>query len=736
MALTVASNPQTGETQVLVDGAWTSAEQVAVNPKDQSKAYLVGGKWLTDTGTADLPKPRSSLERGYDKALLDPKKAELETAATLVTGAVGSVAGGLAGIGQGIKNTIAQGAKDITAPYPSPLWDVGMPAAERVEKVSRAMTYEPRSAAGKTVASGVQEGLSYLTEKPGELVGGGVQAGATALGASPEVAGALGAGAKTATEVVPQALLGRGAGVAVRGAGAVVRGVEAAGVTEEAGVAAARAYVGKIGIDWDRLPAAFKDKLTQIAGSAKGLEGLKPEQVARQARLAEVGIENPTRGQVTRDPVQQRAEQLTKGTGAGKELREQDLNHNAKLLEGVENLRAKVAGEKVTGPRARGDLPVGKSVQDNALRRKAAAKEQVVNKAYDRANREEGSMTADVTPLVHYLEDHVDPLSVSWVKARLKVKGAIRDIENEETGESRMVAGAEMRLDELERIRREAIKKHKAGGDTAADAHEVRMVIDDIMKDEGGKYYKEARGLAREYLSEFEDQGGVSKLVGNKPGTSDRRVAVEETARTSVLGPLEDLQKVKRSLLTGKDSESRQAGRTAWRDLKGWGVDYLMEKATKGPKNERGQPNLGWGGFKQGLDDIGDANLDELYGPSVRKQLRRYADALEDLKTEAPTGVKGSPTVDKILTYLDRLGSVTKYVGGGVVTDLAGAGIRKGAEVVRGAAEVRRAKATPIDEAITEKQVSDRRARNARAARVGAPLVPAGLEQRTYGDDR
>lgn len=52
-----ASNPETGETAVLVGGAWQKAEKIATNDKGE-KAYLVAGKWLTDSGAADLPEQR------------------------------------------------------------------------------------------------------------------------------------------------------------------------------------------------------------------------------------------------------------------------------------------------------------------------------------------------------------------------------------------------------------------------------------------------------------------------------------------------------------------------------------------------------------------------------------------------------------------------------------------------------------------------------------------------------
>lgn len=54
-----AVNPQTGETAVLVDGAWKKADQVA-SSADGKKAFLVGGSWMTDDGPASLPTPESS----------------------------------------------------------------------------------------------------------------------------------------------------------------------------------------------------------------------------------------------------------------------------------------------------------------------------------------------------------------------------------------------------------------------------------------------------------------------------------------------------------------------------------------------------------------------------------------------------------------------------------------------------------------------------------------------------
>lgn len=61
-----ATNPQTGETVVLVGDKWAKADSVASNDKGE-KAYLVSGKWLSE-GDASLPDP--AKPRGVGSELL------------------------------------------------------------------------------------------------------------------------------------------------------------------------------------------------------------------------------------------------------------------------------------------------------------------------------------------------------------------------------------------------------------------------------------------------------------------------------------------------------------------------------------------------------------------------------------------------------------------------------------------------------------------------------------------
>jgi hypothetical protein len=56
MGLQTATNPDTGETVVLVGNDWQKADRTASNDKGE-KAYLVGGKWLTDAAPTPAPAP-------------------------------------------------------------------------------------------------------------------------------------------------------------------------------------------------------------------------------------------------------------------------------------------------------------------------------------------------------------------------------------------------------------------------------------------------------------------------------------------------------------------------------------------------------------------------------------------------------------------------------------------------------------------------------------------------------
>jgi hypothetical protein len=725
MPLTTAVNPQTNETAVLVDGAWAKADQVAVNPKDQSKAYLISGKWVTDTGTADLPQPKS----GPLATAAEDVGGVMETSTNVGSGMLATPVAGLAGLAQGASNL----TKEAFGGQP------GMPAADRVNQVSQALTYQPSTEKGKQFAGATGNALSYLSEKPGEFMGEKSRQLAEKMGASPALQAAVGATVKTGTEVIPQALAAHGVGMgldalkgtpeAAGGAGAGTGGAAGASAAPGAADAAGRAqaYVANLGLDWGKLSEGFKGKLTEIAGDAQALGKLNQAAVKRQGLLAQVGIDRATSGQLTRDATQRGHEISIQGTEAGKPLKALDQEQNATLLKGFDDLRKKVTAESLqTGSKAQGDLPVGRSVQDSALRAKATSSKGRVDNLFKKARKTEPDATAPADSFYGMLEQNPSIQHLGWVQDFLK-KGKVTqktvDAEGNET-----LTRRPLNIGELQDLRVRANAVIKSGGPDAHYAADVKQSIDKVMEENApaaAPAWKQAIDAYRKHKQEFSDQGAVKGLVEDKPFSSDRKVAIEDTAHKTVLGRLEDLQKVKRSLLTGEDPAARAAGKTAWRDLKGWTLDYIRSSMTKGPKGEAdaatgagsvvGEGHVNWVGLKRALDNISDENLDEIFGQSVRKQLRRYQDAAEVMYTTAPERIRGSPTFEKIVKFLDRLGGATSMVGGRAITDPAAAvakGIKNISEFGVERRDVNAAMTTPLDEQLSRTRKDVRRSQN------------------------
>lgn len=561
-------------------------------------------------------------------------------------------------------------------------------ANQAVQSVQEAMTYQPRSEAGQAGAR-VADTVLGLPGRAADYVTSGIAENPTvkrALG--PTGSEYLEAGANVALQAAPalfgpkiaESAIGRGASAGAKSAGSAA--------------SRAQAYVAsRTGLDWGSLSAEFKARLENIAKDATALDKLDPKAVERQGRLASLPkpITNPTKGQLTRDPLQQRTEQLVKATESGKELRDLDVQQNKDLLENLDILKGRAQG---TG-KAEGPLQTGQSVQ-GALRSRYAGAQAKVRKLYreaEKAGELQGPVNID--RLVEYLKNSDDPAEVAYVRSRL---AGLKAIKEETNGGITVESNRPLTLSELEGIRRAAVAKGKSGGTAAHYASEVKDVIDQITDGSGGEKYKAARAARKALGDEFERTSAISRLVKNRKLSKDRATALEDTWHKTVInGSLEDITKVRRSLLAGGEK-----GRAAWGDVRAATVDYLKDKATGGRmglRNESGDLHATWGALKRAYQDIGEDKLKFILGEKDAATLKNIVDAAQDLKTEAPTGVKGSPTMDKLLTFLDRIGRVP---GLGRATELAGGvakGVSKVAEIGKTGREIRAAKKTPLDEA-------------------------------------
>lgn len=654
---------------------------------DQAKEYLP--KAAANDPYASFSSPAQSAAPAdpaptWGQAIKNVGQAAGHLGTSMVGGLVGDVAG-LGALGYDIT------ANAVMHPFSGAEPSQYADPTKVKDAVSKYLTYVPQN----------QDTLSMkLVGAPGKVIGGAgdyLKQGVTNAGgegAHPylgDVAGAIplavasALGAKAAmpgrfAAETPTLINGRAATQTVKvPVPEKIAPAPIAGATPEA---RAQNYVERrTNLDWGTLPATLRAKLVEVAKSSGRLESLDATAVERQGTLSslEVPINDATRGQLTRNPLQQRNEQLVKATDAGQELRDLDIAHNKKLLENLDVLRGK------TGAKAVGDNQTGRSVQ-GALRASLNRANVNVTRLYKEAEAAgETQGPVNIDKLVEHLKNHEDPAQVSYALTRLKQLGAIKE---ETNGGITVSSNRALKLNELEGIRRAAVAAGKDGGTKGHYASELKSVIDDVTDGAGGEKYAAARAARKAVGDEFERQQAVAKLVENRHMSNDRAVALEDTWQKTVLGgSLEDLQKVRASL------ETSPGGKVAMADLRAATIDYIKNRATGGThglRNQAGDLNTTWDGLRRAVDEVGPDKMRELFGVQGAKSIDNIVESAQLLKTEAPTGVKGSPTIDKFLTLLDKVGL------GGPASTVVGVG-RKIKEIGQTTRDIRHAKTSPLD---------------------------------------
>ena len=518
-----------------------------------------------------------------------------EPIASLASSAVAAPVAGIAGIG-----AMGTNALGLTDTDPAAL----------IQRIQQAMTYQPRTRAGQ----GATAAIAYPFEKLAQFGDFAGQKAADATG-SP----AVGAGVNTAIQFAPALLAkvrGNPAKVAPKAAAA-----QAAAPAANAAQVAAQSYVtNTLRMDWSAIPRAAQETLTRVAADSKGLDNLDAAAVARQLQLQSLPRPVPaTQGQLTRDPDQLRNEGNVSATDAGKPIREVYLDQNQALLDNLDLLKGRVSNKKNA---AHTPEAVGISVQDQALRAKLDLKKKEVSAKYKVAEAA-GELQGKVSPVpvLRAINATPDKTHFGWVQSWMNGAEVVKKTDSG-------TITRKLTLKEMEDLRQAAVARAMDGGTEGYYAGKVIAAIDQATEGAGGKLYKEARAARRAQAMEFEETGAVARLVDNKSRT-DRAVALEDTWRKTVIGgSAQDLRNVKRSLLTGGDASTRAAGKTAWRDLKAQTIQHIKDEATKSvATNERGQPNITPAAMKRAIDSVGQAKLDELFGPGTKYRLDQILEA-------------------------------------------------------------------------------------------------------------
>lgn len=678
-----------------------------------------------------------------------------DTALNLATATIATPVAGLAGLA-----TTAATAPFVGAER------AGEMGANVVNKTSSALTYEPKSDVGKAAQENISKPFQMLAnvgDKGGQVVADFTH--------SP----ALGSLANTAIQAAPAIFLRKGGpigklGKRAAGAAAEVEpsavktgGTPGSGQTaapppvaetappppatttapppttaappppvaavEPPPVQRAKQYAtDRMGVDWDSLPPAIRKKLTVIASDATNLQKLDPAALAREAKLGALPVPVPaTRGQLMRDPVALRNEGNASATNAGRPIADIHEAANKALIENLDVVRGKVAGVGETAAKATTAEEAGGTLQ-GAARAKFEFQNKKVKRLYKEAE-EAGEMQGQVSTrgLVKLLDETPDRAHLGYVEKWLDKMGV-----SQETGAASRGKRLTLSLKEMEDLRQDAVAEamNPNAGRGKIYASKVIAAIDEATEGQGGTKYKEARAAYRNMKLEFEDQAAVADLVDNASRT-DRATALEKTVKTIANGSLEDIRKVKRTLLTGEDAATRTRGKKAWRELRVQVIEDIKGEATKGvaPRAD-GTPNLTANGLQKGLDKY-KGKLDELFGPGTTKQLAKIMDATKDVKTLPPSAAVGSSTFANVLAFLEK--GLTKIPGGGTAADVI-RGVAKIKDIGAAGREASQATVTPLNEALkkaTNKATRQRVVGTKKDVKPGSiPLSQVGAEQK------
>ena len=542
-----------------------------------------------------------------------------EAALTIGTGAIGGTAGLIGGALKGLAEQILSGNFGSRE------------AANLVEKSAmqgaQALTYAPRTQSGQEQVQAVGEVLQGV---PPVI----------------PVIGPIGAVAASTKAVMPAVAVAAGR-VAAPVAQVTKRAVQAvAKVTEPIremmpGATARRPTPG-----------------TQASGGSAGVDMA----TLRQAKADELPVPiKLTEGQKTRQFEQQRFERETaKLPEVGAPIRERFATQNAQLQQNLE------AFVDMTGAEAPDLRSIGLTV-DKALRDRAARDKTRIRTLYKEAEKA-GEMEAPVKldTVVQHLVDNAPEAEVANVLKATRAKALQLGVVTEAPDGTLVAQPVTLKTAEL--FRRSISGATNAEPTNIMQASQMRGLIDASTEGLGGNMYKQARSARARFGRDYENIGLVKNLLGQKRGSNDRSIAMEDVLRRSVIDPstsLDTVRQVRRLLQT-----EGQNGQQAWKELQGGTIKFLRDEATKGVgRDELGNSILSPSQLDRVVTQLDKSGkLDFVFGKKGAEQLRTINDVAKDVLTSPPGAVNTSNTASVLAGMMDIAISGTVGVPAPILT--------------------------------------------------------------------
>ena len=369
------------------------------------------------------------------------------------------------------------------------------------------------------------------------------------------------------------------------------------------------------------------------------------EEAIRVQRAAELPVPiELARFQRTRDFVeQQRARELAKNNEVGGPIRDRMAQQQDELRQNFERFIEGTGSEVWNNPYEQG------SVISDALGTLAKRERTRTKALYKRAEKA-GEMREPVS-----YQQLSDFISQQTPTTREKLAPVLKTVEEQILANDPNKTGM-MALKQMEDIRKLINKVASPGTPDASFGRDMRIIIDNATKDAGGDVYKQARASRTKYARDFEDIDLVQKVFANKPGSTDRFVALEKVT-DKITGDGTPLDSVKH--LLGLLDRAGPRGVRAMRELQGSVMEKIRDQAYRGVTTDQsGQTVIQPAALNKIITSLNkNGKLDLIFDKKTAELLNTINDVTKDIITAPPGSVNASGTSSAMMNALDTLGT-------------------------------------------------------------------------------
>lgn len=339
---------------------------------------------------------------------------------------------------------------------------------------------------------------------------------------------------------------------------------------------------------------------------------------------------------------QQRARELAKNNEVGGPIRARLAEQQEALRQNFDRFIDETGSEVWENAAEKG------VVVDQALKKLADVGKTRIRVLYKRAEKAgELAEPVDYAPIKAFIEEQD-------ATTRSKLAPVLDAVANQLAKNDPNNTGA-IPINALESVRKLINKVAQPGTPDATFGAELKDLIDTATEGKGGDLYQQARAARIQYRKTFEDAGLVKKLMGTKPGTTDRQVALEKVAEQAIYSGGTALDDIK--ALKGVLDQASKRGERAWRELQGATLEHIRDQAYKGiTTDESGQRVLNAKNLDTVITNLDrSGKLDYVFGVPTANLLRTINDVAKDVVTAPPGSVNASNTSSAAMNAMDTL---------------------------------------------------------------------------------